>query len=276
MLSSKNNKELKQISKNLRIKVLELAKKTGGKGSHLGGTFSSIEIIVALYYAGILKFKKKNPKWPDRDRLFIGKGHIHLAMFNIWNDIGYISNSTLKTYGANGSKLGQQLNHKLPGSEYNTGSLGHVIGVGSGVALSAKLDKKKFTTYVLVGDAECDEGSIWEAVMFAANLNLNNLVVIVDRNRMSVMDHLEDDVNSANLSKKFKACGWSVNSIDGHNFKKIISAFKSVKKTKKPSVIIANTIKGKGVSFMEENIKWHSGIPSEKEYIQAMRELNAK
>jgi len=271
-----NKKKLENISKKLRIKVLELAKKTGGKGSHLGGTFSSIEIVVALYYANILNFKKKNPHWKNRDRLFIGKGHIHLAMYNIWNEIGYIKDSVLKTYGKNGSVLGQQLNHMLPGSEYNTGSLGHVIGIGSGVALGAKLDKKNFYTYALVGDAECDEGSIWEAVMFAGNLQLDNLIVIVDRNKMSVMDYIQDDENSGNLSKKFKSCGWSVISINGHNFDQILKAFKSLKKNKKPTVIIANTIKGKGVSFMEKNIKWHSGIPSEEEYNLALNELNEK
>ena len=274
MLSSKK-KKLEKISKKLRIKVLELAKKTGGKGSHLGGTFSSIEIVVALYYASILNFKKNNPDWTDRDRFFIGKGHIHLAMFSIWNDIGYIKDSTLDTYGKNGSQLGQQLNYQLPGSEYNTGSLGHVIGLGSGVALSCKLNKKKFYTYALVGDAECDEGSIWEAVMFAGNLKLNNLIVIVDRNKMSVMDYIEDDANSGNLSKKFRSCGWNVSSINGHDFNKITEAFNLAKKNNKPTAIIANTIKGKGVSFMEKNIKWHSGIPSEEEYNIAMNELNA-
>jgi len=142
--------------------------------------------------------------------------------------------------------------------------------------LGAKLDKKNFYTYALVGDAECDEGSIWEAVMFAGNLQLDNLIVIVDRNKMSVMDYIQDDENSGNLSKKFKSCGWSVISINGHNFDQILKAFKSLKKNKKPTVIIANTIKGKGVSFMEKNIKWHSGIPSEEEYNLALNELNEK
>jgi len=276
MLTKKKKKELEVISKTLRIKVLELAKKTGGKGSHLGGTFSSIELVVALYYADILNFKKSNPNWVNRDRLYIGKGHIHLAMYNIWNDLGFIKDDVLKTYGKNGSILGQQLNHQLPGSEYNTGSLGHVIGIGSGEALSAKLDKKKFYTYALVGDAECDEGSIWEAVMFAGNLKLDNLVVIIDRNKMSVMDFIQDDENSRNLSRKFKACGWSTISINGHKFDEIIRAFRQTKANKKPTVIIANTIKGKGVSFMEKNIKWHSGIPSDNEYILALNELNGK
>ena len=262
-----------KVSNQLRIKVLETAKKTGGKGSHLGGTFSSIEILIALYYGKILKFNPKKPLWRDRDRFLIGKGHIHLALYHIWNDLGFISKNLINSYGKNGSKLGQQLNNKIPGSEYNTGSLGHVIGLGSGIPLAAKIDKKNFKTIALVGDAECDEGSIWEAVMFAGKNKLNNLIVIVDRNRMSVMEYRQDDNNSGKLEDKFKSCGWNVKIINGHSIKKIIKTFKNLKNSTKPVVILADTIKGKGVSFMEKNVKWHSGIPSNDEYKLAINEL---
>lgn len=264
---------LKKISNDLRIKVLETAKKTGGKGSHLGGTFSAIEILVALYYGRILKFNSKKPLWKDRDRLLIGKGHIHLAMYHIWNDLGFITKKLINSYGKNGSRLGQQLNNTIPGSEYNTGSLGHVIGLGAGICLAAKMDKKKFKTIALVGDAECDEGSIWEAVMFAGKNKLNNLITIVDRNRMSVMEYREDDNNSGKLENKFKSCGWDVKVINGHSIKDIFNTFKKIKNSSKPVVILADTIKGKGVSFMEKNIKWHSGIPSNLEYSLAVNEL---
>jgi|TARA_B100001971_G_C18215314_1_gene553415 transketolase len=268
--------ELNKKANWLRLEVLKTAKKTGGKGSHLGGTFSCIELLVALYYGNILKFDPSNPKWVDRYRFLIGKGHVHLALFHIWVDLGFIDNSLLDSYGKNGSLLGQQLNNKIPGSEYNTGSLGHVIGVGSGMALAAKLDKKNYYTISLVGDAECDEGSIWESVMFAGRNQLNNLITIVDRNWMSVMDILKEDDSTGRLDEKFEACGWKSITINGHSFEDILSCFSDLEGLNKPLVIIADTIKGKGVSFMENDVSWHSGIPSNEEFDLAIRKLEEK
>ena len=260
----------------LRLQVLKTAKKTGGKGSHLGGTFSCIELLVSLYFGGILKFDPSNPKWIDRYRLLVGKGHVHLALFHIWADLGFIDYSILDSYGENGSILGQQLNISIPGSEYNTGSLGHVIGIGSGMALAAKLDKKNYYSIALVGDAECDEGSIWESVMFAGRNQLNNLITIVDRNWMSVMDVLKEDDSSGRLDEKFEAFGWKSITINGHSFEEILSCFRDLEELNKPLVIIAETIKGKGISFMENDVRWHSGIPSNEEYDLAVSELEAK
>ena len=265
--------ELKEKANWLRLQVLKTAKKTGGKGSHLGGTFSCIELLVSLYFGGILKFDPSNPKWIDRYRFLVGKGHVHLALFHIWADLGFIDNSILDSYGKNGSLLGQQLNISIPGSEYNTGSLGHVIGIGSGMALAAKLDKKKYYTISLVGDAECDEGSIWESVMFAGRNKLNNLITIVDRNRMSVMEIIEEDESSGRLEEKFEACGWKSKTINGHSFEEILSCFSDLEGLEKPLVILADTIKGKGVSFMENDVRWHSGIPSNEEFNLALKEL---
>ena len=135
---------LEKIAKDLRLKILKTAKKTGGKGAHLGGTFSCIELLISLYYGDILKFKVNKPKWIERDRVLIGKGHAHLALYHIWSDLGFFSKNILNTYGKNGSKLGQQLNIQTPGSEYNTGSLGHVTGIATGICLAAKLDQKNF------------------------------------------------------------------------------------------------------------------------------------
>ena len=137
-------KKLKNIAKKLRLEILKTSMKTGGKGSHLGGTFSCIELLVSLYYGNVIRFKAKNPKWDDRDRILIGKGHAHLALYHIWSDLGFFSKRVLNTYGKDGSSLGQQLNLNTPGSEYNTGSLGHVTGIGTGICLAAKLDKKNY------------------------------------------------------------------------------------------------------------------------------------
>ena len=268
--------ELKKKAKWLRLQILKTAKKTGGKGSHLGGTFSCIELLVALYYGGILKFETSDPNWINRYRFLIGKGHVHLALYHIWADLGFIDYSILDSYGENGSILGQQLNINIPGSEYNTGSLGHVIGIGSGMALAAKLDKKNYYTIALVGDAECDEGSIWESVMFAGRNKFNNLITIVDRNWMSVMDVLKEDEGSGKLDEKFEACGWNSLTINGHSFGEILSCFGDLEGLNKPLVIIAETIKGKGISFMENDVRWHSGIPSNEEYDLAISELEAK
>ena len=265
---------LETIAKNLRLKILKTAMKTGGQGSHLGGTFSFIEILVSIYYGNILNFKVTKPKWEDRDRVLIGKGHAHLALLHIWSDLGYFSKNVMNDYGKDGSKLGQQLNIDTSGSEYNTGSLGHVLGIGTGFCVAAKLDKKNFKSYVIVGDAECDEGSIWEAAMFAGKNCLNNLTVIVDRNKLSVMDRIDDENESSSLNAKFKANNWNIIEIDGHSFSDIISALKSINSAKKPTAIIANTIKGKGVSFMENETIWHSGIPSKDQFELAINEIN--
>ena len=267
---------LKEIAKKIRLNVLKTAMKTGGKGSHLGGTFSCIELLISIYYGNIINFNFKNPKWSERDRILIGKGHAHLALYHIWSDLGMIPKKILNTYGENGSVLGQQLNFKTPGSEYNTGSLGHVTGIGTGICLAAKLDKKKYKTFTLVGDAECDEGAIWESVMFAGKKLLNNLIIIVDKNNLSVMDTIQDENISSNLKAKFEACDWNVKEINGHSFNEIISALSPSNNYKKPTAIIANTIKGKGVSFMENEIFWHSGIPTREQFNDAIKELNEK
>tara|TARA_Y100000590_G_scaffold35278_1_gene38340 strand:+ start:3901 stop:4716 length:816 start_codon:yes stop_codon:yes gene_type:complete len=264
---------LEKIAKDLRLKILKTAKKTGGKGAHLGGTFSCIELLVSLYYGNILKFKANRPKWDDRDRVLIGKGHAHLALYHIWSNLGFLPKNILNTYGKNGSSLGQQLNIKTPGSEYNTGSLGHVTGIATGICLAAKLDKKNFRTFAIVGDAECDEGAIWESAMFAGKNNLNNLVAIVDKNSLSVMDVIEEEDIDSNLNSKFKACNWNVKEIDGHSFSQILSALEYDPSINKPTVIIAKTIKGKGISFMENEIAWHSGIPSEEQFNKAIKEI---
>lgn len=249
-------------SKDIRLRVLEKVYKTG-KG-HIGGTYSIIDILVAMYYGKILK---------DSDLLLIGKGHACLASYLIWEDLGIIDKKLLDAFGKNGALLGAQFDINTPASKYNTGSLGHVIGIGAGYALGLRLQNNTSRrVFIIVGDGECEEGSIWESIDFAVKNKINNLVIIVDRNRLSVTDFIEDD----RLIEKFKAFGANVVEVEGHDFESLLNVFSSIESLEKgkPFVLIANTIKGKGVSFLENNAKWHNGIFSEKQYKQAKEELN--
>jgi len=264
-------KDLNKKAKWVRKQVLEAVVETG-KG-HLGGTFSCTDILVALYYGKILRVDPNNPQWYERDRLILGKGHACLALYNILVDLGFFDISRLREYGRDGSCLGGQLNIDTPGVEYNTGSLGHALGVGAGMALAAKLNGKNYRVFAIVGDGECGEGSIWESVMFASQHQLNNLIGIVDRNRLSVTDIVEEDDGSGRLDDKFRACGWKCDVIDGHSFESILSALGSLDRLKQPLIVIADTVKGKGVSFMEDGVKWHHSVPTMAEFELAKKEL---
>ncbi|MGD2095817.1 MAG: transketolase, partial [Phycisphaerales bacterium] len=240
---------------------------------HIGGTFSCVDIFVALYYGNVLRLDPHNPRWQERDRLVIGKGHACLALYNIWVDLGFFDISRLQEYGNNGSSLSGQLNIDTPGVEYNSGSLGHALGIGAGMALAAKMDKKRYRTFCLVGDGECAEGSIWESIMFAAKYRLNNLIGIIDHNRLSVIETIDDE-QSDRLERMIKASGWECITINGHCFENILSVFNDLDKLQNPLMVIANTIKGKGVSFMENGVKWHHSVPSTEQLELAKRELD--
>ncbi len=242
-----------------------------GKG-HLGGTFSCVDLLVALYYAHILNIDLEDPAWPNRDRFILSKGHACLALYAIFVDLGIMSQEKFNTYGEDGG-LGGQLDIGLDGIDWNTGSLGHALGVGAGMALAAKLDDADYQTFVILGDAECDEGSIWEAIMFASDHNLNNLVCIIDRNRMSVTDVVENNAIFNHLGDAMNAFGWEYFDIDGHDYRDLIETLNFAKQSKRPVMIIANTIKGKGISFMENEIKWHHAVPTSHELEIARKEL---
>lgn len=254
----------------IRREVLEKVYKTG-KG-HIGGTFSCTDILTALYYGGILRVEPTNPEWPGRDRLIIGKGHACLAVYYILVDLGFFSESRLDEYGTQGSSLGGQLNIDTPGVEYNSGSLGHAIGIGAGMALAAKLDERNSRIFTLIGDGECDEGSIWESVNFAGRYRLNNLIGIIDCNKLGVTDFVAEN-SSSDLRNKFESSGWRCTEIDGHDFEDIFNAFSGLDDLDGPLMIIANTVKGKGISFMENEVKWHHAVPSKAEYELAKRDL---
>lgn len=265
-----NIDELTKFAKKIRLQALE-STVISGRG-HLGGTFSCVDLLVALYYGKILNIDPKNPQWEDRDRFILSKGHACLAFFSILLDFGFIDQETFDSYGVDGG-LGAQLDITIPGVDWNTGSLGHSLGICSGMALASKIDKKEYYAYTLVGDAECAEGSIWESITFAGDHKLSNLVCIVDRNRLSVTDVLDDDSFFMNYPSVLKSLGWTCFEINGHSFTEILGGFDRAKKSKQPVMIIANTIKGMGVSFMENVVKWHHGVPSPDEAEMAKEEL---
>ena len=246
-------------------------------GSHIGAILSVAD-IVAVLYNDVANISPENLKDENRDRIILSKGHAGAAIYAALAEKGFFDRAELKTHYADGSRLSGHVSHKgVPGVEFSTGSLGHGACVAAGMALNAKLDKKPYYTYAIVGDGECDEGSIWEMALFANQFKLNQFVVIVDHNKMQSLDFCENTLSLAPFAEKWKAFGWNVLDIDGHNHNELRAAFAKAKEsTDKPTVIIANTVKGKGVSFMEFDILWHYRFPHEgEEYDGALKELHA-
>jgi len=257
----------------VRYQVLETAVPIGR--GHLGGAFSCTDILVAIYYGDILRFDPRNPNWDKRDRFILSKGHTCTPLYVILADLGFFPFLELKSYRRDGSLLGGYPDTSTPGIELDTGSLGHGLNVAAGLALSAKINKKDFITVALLGDGECYEGSVWEAANFAGHHQLNNLIAIVDRNWQCVTDFTEDCNRLEPLTDKWMAFNWEVRRVNGHSFEELLDAFKDfrVRKSAKPLAVIADTIKGKGVSFMERNVAWHHGVPKGEELEIARQEL---
>ena len=268
------NQRLSDKAREIRRRVFERVIKAGM--GHLGGTFSCLDIFVALYYGDVLKYRINEPRWPDRDRLVVGKGHACLALYEIWADINLLHGSRVDQFGDNGSSLSGQLNLDTPGAEYNSGSLGHALGIAAGMALAAGMNKRDYRSYALIGDGECAEGSIWEAFMFAGEYQLENLTCIIDRNRLGVTSRLEENEGTGNLANKILQCGWNCRVIDGHNLGILRETFRELDNNGKPLAIIADTVKGKGVSFMENEVKWHHSVPSGDAVEIARRELRGE
>ena len=264
---------LKSISKKIRKTILNTiyTAKTG----HIGGSLSCVDILISLYFGKHLKFDPKKPKLKDRDRLIVSKGHATAAYYSVLAHLGFIKISELQTYCRNNTRLATHLSGSVPGVEFDTGSLGHGLGIACGLAYSAKIDKKKYKVFALISDGELYEGSVWEALLFASHYKLNNLVIIVDRNNQIVMDKTEDCIKLNPLEEKFKYFGYKTFQINGHSFKDLDRVFKKImkKKNSPPTVVIANTIKGKGISFMEKNVKWHHAVPQKEEFEKALKEL---
>ena len=248
------------------------------RGSHIGSVLSVAEIIAVLY-TSVLNVDPKDPKKPDRDRLILSKGHAGSAVYSALAETGFFPVEQLKTHYANGSILSGHVSHKgVPGVEVSTGSLGHGLGVGTGMALGAKMDGAQWRTYVVLGDGECDEGSVWEAALQAAQYRLDRLIAVIDYNHMQSLTTVDETLRLEPFEQKWKDFGWNAMSVDGHDTDALMKAFDWAKEnagSRKPSVILAHTVKGKGVSFMENNILWHYRTPQGEEYDAALKELEA-
>lgn len=259
-------KKAAQIRMDLMRMVYEA--KTG----HTGSSLSETDILTVLYYS-ILRCDPANPDWEERDRFIQSKGHAVEALYCILADRGYFPKKELKTFSQFGSPFIGHPNRKVPGIEMNTGALGHGLAVGVGMALSAKLDHKDYHVYVLMGDGEQAEGSVWEAAMAAANFNLDNLTGIIDRNKLQISGRTEDVMRLEPLGDKWRSFGWDVLEADGHDMAQLQDVLSTPRQDKKPRLVMAHTTKGKGVSFMENAAHWHHGVPTDEQYRQAMAEL---
>lgn len=267
--------ELKKLANRLRI---EIVKMIGAAGSgHPGGSLSEVELLISLYFR-VLRHNPKEPNWVDRDRFILSKGHGCPALYAVLAEAGYIEPSVLGTLRKLGSPLqGHPDKRFLPVLEANTGSLGQGLSVGIGMALAARLDHKDWHTFVMVGDGEIQEGQNWEAAMFAPYHKLENLTLIIDYNHQQLDGFTRDILDVAPLREKFDAFGWRAVEIDGHDFNQVIPALEAARAGKggKPTCIVANTVKGKGVSFMENNPEWHGVAPKPEQVAAAVAELEA-
>ena len=268
-----NIEDLKMKAKEIRKDIIEEV--YNAKSGHPGGSLSIADIMAVLYF-NELRIDEKNPRWEDRDRVVLSKGHCSPALYAALAERGFFDKEDLKSFRKIESNLqGHPDLNKVPGVDMTSGSLGQGLSIANGMAIAGKMDNKNYRVYTILGDGEIEEGQIWEAAMTANKYKLDNLCVIVDNNNLQIDGTIEEVMSSYPIDEKFKSFGFNVLNINGNNIEEIINAFESAKKTKdKPTCIIAKTIKGKGVSFMENKAEWHGKAPNEEEYIQAMREIN--
>ena len=267
--------KVKKLSNNIRKHALMMT--SMGGSSHIGSVLS-ISDILAVLYGSILNYNSKDPKWENRDRFILSKGHAGAGVYAALAESGFMPLEKLKTHSQDGSDLSGHVSHKdIPGVEFSTGSLGHGLPVASGMALAAKIDKKNHRIFVLMSDGECDEGSNWEAFLFSSHHKLDNLVAIIDRNRLQSINSTEATLALEPFMDKLVSFGWNVVDLDGHNHEELFQAMSPENENVgKPLCLIANTTKGKGVSFMEGETLWHYRSPQGEEYDAAMKELKEK
>ena len=272
MHSEKLVTELSQRAQQLRIETLKMV--YDAQSGHLGGSFSAAEIASAMYFHH-LRIDPRNPAWPDRDRFIISKGHCAPVSYAAWAEVGFFPKEWLKSFRQIGSKLqGHPDRNKLPGVEMNSGPLGHGLSIGIGLALSGRLRGACYRTYVLLGDGESQAGVVWEAAMTASKYRVDTLTAILDYNGVQLTGPVCDVMPLEPLADKWRAFGWHVLEIDGHNVREILDAFDAVSGIHgQPTMIIAHTVKGKGVSFMENDCAWHGGAPDKEQFEQALSEL---
>lgn len=273
-MENKIEELLKNKAKQIRKDILEMTTEAGS--GHPGGSLSATDIMVALYFHK-MRHNPKKPDWPDRDRFVLSKGHACPALYACLARAGYFQISNLKTLRKLGSCLqGHPEMHRCNGIEASTGPLGQGLSFANGIALAGKLDKKNYKVYVMIGDGECQEGNIWEAAMAAAHYKLDNVCAILDHNRLQIDGFVEDVMNIEPIAEKFRAFGWNAIEINGHDFEQIISALNESDAVKtKPTIIIANTIKCKGICSMEGKVEWHGKALSKEELPKALKELGA-
>ena len=264
---------LRKLANSIRQRDLTMIHDAGL--GHIGGDFSTTDILVTLYFA-VLRVDHEHPDWAERDRFILSKGHAAGALYTTLAHAGFLPMQELETFAQPLSRLNGHPNRlKVPGVEANTGPLGHGFPIAVGTALAARLDKQQWKTYVLVGDGELQEGSNWEAAMAAAHYRLDNLTLIIDRNRLQQGAGTEDTMRLEPLAEKWRAFGWFVQEVDGHDYGALLDAFARVDaEPGRPRCIIAHTHKGQGVSFIRDRAEWHHRVPSDEEYASALQELS--
>ena len=266
--------ELKKKSENLRLELINLVH-SGGTG-HIGGDLSVLNVLTVLYYH-TLNVDPKNPTMPDRDRFILSKGHCAEAFYCVLCDKGFIGKDELEQYGKDYAHLGGHPDRSIPGVELNTGALGHGLSAGVGMALAAKMQRTHYKTYVVMGDGEQAEGSIYEAAMAAHKYRLDNLVAIIDRNGLQISGSTEDVMPLESIRERWEAFGWDVKEINGDDIRQIVNALDDVNfNSGRPHLIISDTTKGFGISYMENVAKWHHGVPNQEQYETALKELGVK
>ena len=269
----KNILEIQAMAKRMRKKVLDMALTAGAGSSHFGGGLSIVDITATLYGA-IMKLDRQNPKWEGRDRFILSKGHGVLGYYTALSEIGFIPEEDLESFEKDGTYLfGHPVMNRSKGIEFSNGSLGMGLSLGIGVAIAGKRKNIDYKVYVLMGDGECNEGSVWEAAMAGPHYKLDNLVAILDKNNLQQTGTNHEIMSVGDLASKWKSFGWQVFEIDGHNVPEIYDTFLSIKNQNGPVAIVANTIKGKGFSFAENNNAWHHAPLSSSQYESALEEL---
>jgi transketolase len=268
--------DLAQLAEKARIIQKEIVESTTAAGSgHPSSSLSAVQLLVGLYFGGVLKYDPKNPHWPDRDRFILSKGHASPILYAILAEAGYFSTDLLPTLRKMGSPLeGHPNMRKLAGVEASTGSLGQGLSIGLGHALAARVDGKSYHVWVVLGDGECDEGQVWEAAMAAHHHKVGNLTAIVDNNRMQQSGLVENVMNHMPLADKWRAFGWHAIDVDGHDQQAVLDAYAEAQRDPNvPTAIVAHTIKGKGISFMETDYTWHGRAMNKDQAAQALKEL---
>ena len=273
MTKTSNVAELQAIAKQIRREIVEMITHAGS--GHPGGSLSAVEIVVTLFW-DVMRHDPSNPRWPDRDRFILSKGHAAPVLYAALAEWGYTPKSELNTLRKLGSIYqGHPDRRFIPALEASTGSLGEGLSLGIGMSLAAKLDARPSRSYVVLGDGEIQEGQIWEAAMFGGDKKVDNVVAIVDYNRIQLDGFVNDIMPLEPLADKWRAFNWHAIELDGHSIPALQAAFAEAERTKgKPTVLIAHTVKGKGVSFMENNPKFHGVAPTEDEMKRALAELN--